>query len=411
MTLPVGLRALHHADYRRFFLAQLVAQTGTWMQTVAQSWLVLQLTPSPFKLGLIGSLQFAPILLFSIASGALADRVRKRRLLIGTQTALGCQALGLAALVASGHVEYWHVAVLAFCSGLVNVLDQPARQSLVAEIVGRADVASAVALNSASFNAARIVGPGLGGLLIATYGVTPAFVMNGLGFAVAVIMLLGLRARGAPRERSGQSVLDDVRAGLRYAFRAPEMRLTLGLLFIVSICVFNFTVYVPLVVRTVLHLGAEGFGLLMACLGVGAVTGALSVGALGARRPPAAVLFGTAALACGALIGLSAARGVKVAAVLLFLTGLFGLVLVASCNTAMQLDAPDALRGRVMSLYTLIWGGAFPFGAFIVGSISEQWGVGRALQVNGTAGLLGIALLLGWWTFRSAAPRRRSAET
>jgi predicted MFS family arabinose efflux permease len=411
MALPVGLRAFLHADFRRFFWSQIVAQTGTWMQTVAQSWLVLQLTPSPFKLGLIGSLQFAPILLFSIASGALADRVRKRRLLIGAQAALGCQALGLAALVASGRVEYWHVAVLAFCSGLVNVLDQPARQSLVAEMVGRADVASAVALNSASFNAARIVGPGLGGLLIARFGVVPAFVLNGLGFAVAVIMLLGLRTEGTPRERSGGGVLDDVRAGLRYAFSTPEIRLTLGLLFIVSICVFNFTVYVPLVVRTVLHLGAEGFGLLMACLGVGAVAGALTVGALGARRPPAWVLFTAASLACSALIALSTARGVWLAAVLLFFTGLFGLVLVASCNTAMQLAAPDELRGRVMSLYTLIWGGAFPFGAFIVGAISEHWGVGRALLVNGTAGLLGVALLLGWWTLRGPQARRERAET
>jgi len=411
MTLPIGLRAFHHADFRRFFWAQLVAQTGTWMQTVAQSWLVLQLTPSPFKLGLIGSLQFAPILLFSIASGALADRVRKRRLLIGAQAALGCQALGLAALVGSGRVEYWHVAVLAFCSGLVNVLDQPARQSLVAEMVGRADVASAVALNSASFNAARIVGPGLGGLLIASFGVVPAFVLNGLGFAVAVIMLLGLRTQGAPKARSGEGVLRDVVTGLRYAFSTPEIRLTLGLLFIVSICVFNFTVYVPLVVRTVLHLGAEGFGLLMACLGVGAVTGALTVGALGARRPPPAVLFTAAALACSALVTLSTARTFWLAAVLLFFTGLFGLVLVASCNTAMQLSAPDELRGRVMSLYTLIWGGVFPFGAFIVGAISEHWGVGRALLVNGTAGLLGVAFLLGWWTLRGAQARRRPAET
>src|SRR6266566_4830927 len=224
MTLPIGLRAFYHADFRRFFWAQLVAQTGTWMQTVAQSWLVLQLTPSPFKLGLIGSLQFAPILLFSIASGALADRVRKRRLLIGS------------------------------------------------------------------------------------FGVVPAFVLNGLGFAVAVIMLLGLRTEGAPKARSGEGVLHDVRTGLRYAFSTPEIRLTLGLLFIVSICVFNFTVYVPLVVRTVLHLGAEGFGLLMACLGVGAVTGALTVGALGARRPPTAMLFSTAALACGGLLALSTAR-------------------------------------------------------------------------------------------------------
>src|SRR5207244_860803 len=292
MSLPIGLRALRHPDFRRFFAAQFVAQTGSWMQTVAQSWLVLQLTPSPFKLGLIGSLQFAPILLFSIASGALADRLPKRRLLMCTQTALGCLALILAALVASGRVEYWHVAVLAFISGLVNVR--------------------------------------------------------------------------------------------RYAVRPPEIRLMLGLLFLVSICVFNFTVYVPLVVRTVLHLGAEGFGLLMACLGVGAVTGALTVGVLGARQPPTAMLFSTAALACGGLLALSTARVFWFAAVAVFLTGLFGVVLVASCNTAMQLAAPDELRGRVMSLYTLVWGGAFPVGAFIVGSISDHWGVGRALLVNGT---------------------------
>jgi len=409
MSLPIGLRALHHADFRRFFVAQMVAQTGTWMQTVAQSWLVLQLTPSPFKLGLIGSLQFAPILLFSLASGALADRVRKRRLLVGTQIAQGCQALGLAALVASGHVEYWHVAVLAFCSGVVNVLDQPARQSLVAEMVGRADVGSAVALNSASFNAARIVGPGLGGLLIARYGVTPAFIVNGLGCVVSVVILLRLRTRGLPKARSGDGVLADMRAGLRYALSTPEIRLTLGLLFLVSIFVFNFTVYVPLVVRTVLHLGAEGFGLLMACLGAGAVTGALTVGALGARRPPATVMFGTATLACSMLVLLSAVRVLWPAAVLLFLTGLFGLVLVASCNTAMQLSAPDELRGRVMSLYTLVWGGVFPIGAFIVGAISEHWGVGTALLVNGTAGLLGVVLLLGWWTGRDRSTRHREA--
>ena len=407
MPLPVGLRALNHTDFRRFFTAQLIAQIGNWMQTVAQSWLVLQLTPSPFKLGLIGSLQFAPILLFSLASGALADRVRKRRLIVATQMAQGCQALGLAALVASGHVEYWHVAVLAFCSGLINVLDQPARQSLVAEMVGRSDVASAVALNSASFNAARIVGPGLGGVLIARYGVTPAFVVSGLGSAISVAALLTLRAAGLPRARSGDGVLADMRTGIHYALSTPEIRLTLGLLFLVSIFVFNFTVYVPLVVRTVLHLGAEGFGLLMACLGLGAVTGALTVGALGARRPPTAVMFGTATLACTTLVLLSAVRVFSLAAVLLFLTGLFGLVLVASCNTAMQLSAPDELRGRVMSLYTLVWGGVFPIGAFLVGSVSEKWGVGTSLLVNGTAGLLGVIFLLSWWTSRDGLTRPR----
>jgi predicted MFS family arabinose efflux permease len=401
MALPTGLRAFHHADFRRFFAAQLVAQIGSWMQTVAQSWLVLQLTASPLKLGLIGTLQFGPILLFSILSGALADRLPKRRLLVVTQGVLGCQALALAALVASGHVRYWHVAVLATGVGLANVLDAPARQSFVAEMVGRADLSSAISLNSASFNAARIVGPSIGGLLIASFGVAPAFVCNGIGFAVAIAVILTLGARGLPQPGSGAGVAEEILTGLRYVRRTREMMLALGLCFVVSFCVFNFTVYVPLVVRTVLGLGAEGFGFLMASLGVGAVSGALSLGMLGPRRPPRALMFASAALACGGLLGLSQVRAFWPAVAVLFVTGFFGIMLVASTNTTMQLYSTDALRGRVMSIYTLVWGGVFPIGAFLVGAMSERWGVQRALATNGTIGLTGLALLAGWWRLRA----------
>ena len=401
MALPTGLRAFRHADFRRFFVAQLVAQIGSWMQTVAQSWLVLQLTSSPLKLGLIGTLQFGPILLFSIVSGALADRLPKRRLLIVTQTVLGCQALALAALVASGHVQYWHVAVLATGVGLANVLDSPARQSFVAEMVGRSDLSSAVSLNSASFNGARIVGPSIGGLLIGAFGVAPAFVANGVGFAIAIAMMATLRTRGLPQPRSGAGVGEEILTGIRYVWRKPEMRLALGLCLMVSFCVFNFTVYVPLVVRTVLGLGAEGFGFLMASLGVGAVSGALTLGMLGSRRPAWALMFAAAAAACGGLIGLSLVRTFWPAVAMLFVTGFFGIVLVVSCNTTMQLASTDVLRGRVMSIYTLVWGGVFPIGAFLVGAMSERWGVQRALATNGTIGLTGVALLLGWWRLRA----------
>ena len=401
MALPTGLRAFRHADFRRFFVAQLVAQIGSWMQTVAQSWLVLQLTSSPLKLGLIGTLQFGPILLFSIVSGALADRLPKRRLLIVTQTVLGCQALALAALVASGHVQYWHVAVLATGVGLANVLDSPARQSFVAEMVGRSDLSSAVSLNSASFNGARIVGPSIGGLLIGAFGVAPAFVANGVGFAIAIAMMATLRTRGLPQPRSGAGVGEEILIGIRYVWQKPEMLLALGLCFMVSFCVFNFTVYVPLVVRTVLGLGAEGFGFLMASLGVGAVSGALTLGMLGSRRPAWSLMFAAAAVACGGLIGLSLVRTFWPAVAMLFVTGFFGIVLVVSCNTTMQLASTDALRGRVMSIYTLVWGGVFPIGAFLVGAMSERWGVQRALATNGTIGLTGVALLLGWWRLRA----------
>ncbi len=400
MALPTGLRAFRHADFRRFFAAQLVAQIGSWMQTVAQSWLVLQLTSSPLLLGLIGTLQFAPILLFSIVSGALADRLPKRRLLVLTQTVLGCQALALGALVYSGHVEYWHVAVLATGVGLANVLDSPARQSFVAEMVGRSDLSSALSLNSASFNAARIVGPSIGGLLIARFGVAPAFVCNGVGFAIAIAVMLSLRARGLPQPRTGAGVVEEILIGIRYVWRTREMVLALGLCFMVSFCVFNFTVYVPLVVRDVLGLGAEGFGFLMASLGVGAVSGALTLGTLGSQRPPRPLMFVAAALACGGLLGLSVVHAFWPAVAMLFVTGFFGIICVVSCNTTMQLASTDALRGRVMSIYTLVWGGVFPIGAFLVGAMSERWGVQRALLTNGSIGLAGVAALLGWWRLR-----------
>jgi predicted MFS family arabinose efflux permease len=302
--------------------------------------------------------------------------------------------------VYGGHVEYWHVAVLASGVGLANVLDGPARQSFVAEMVGRADVGSAISLNSACFNAARIVGPSIGGVIIGRYGIAPAFALNAVGFGIAIAMMLTLRARGLPQPRSGRGWSRDL-IGIRYVWRTREMRLALGLTFMVSLCVFNFTVYVPLVVRTVRDLGAEGFGFLMASLGVGAVSGALTLGTLGPRRPPRPLMFAAAALACCGLIGLALVRAFWPAVAVLFITGFFGIIAVVSCNTTMQLAAPDALRGRVMSIYTLIWGGVFPIGAFMVGAMSERWGVQRALMTNGSIGLAGVTLLLGWWRLRT----------
>jgi predicted MFS family arabinose efflux permease len=284
--------------------------------------------------------------------------------------------------------------------GLANVLDSPARQSLVAEMVGRSDVSSAISLNSACFNGARIVGPSIGGLVIARYGIAPAFVANSVGFVIATAMMASLRTRGLPQPGSGGGVGQEILIGLRYVWRKPEMMLSLGLCFMVSFCVFNFTVYVPLVVRTVLGLGAEGFGFLMASLGVGAVSGALSLGMAG-PRPPRPLMFAAAALACGGLLGLSTVRSFWPAIAMLFLTGFFGVIAVVGCNTTMQLASTDALRGRVMSIYTLVWGGVFPIGAFLVGAMSERWGVQRALATNGTIGLGGVALLLGWWRLRA----------
>ncbi len=210
MIFPRGLRALNHAEFRLFSLAQLVSQVGTWMHSVAQSWLVLQLTDSPLRLGLIGTLQFAPMLLFSVVSGAIADRLNKRRLLMATQLALAGQAFTLAALVWTGHVEYWHVAILAVLAGFANTVDNPARQSYVVEIVGRDALANAVALNSAAFNGARIIGPAVAGLVIARFGVLPAFVVNGTSF-----LAMAGRAGPAPGRGPARSAAEEPRCGRR----------------------------------------------------------------------------------------------------------------------------------------------------------------------------------------------------
>jgi len=399
MIFPSGLRALNHGDFRRFFVAQLAALVSGWMHTVAQSWLVLQLTDSPLRLGLIGTLQFGPILLFSIVTGAFADRLPKRRVLVVTQLTLAVLALVLAALVVSGRVRYWHVGVVAVLAGMAQAFDMPARQSYMAEMVGKADLVNAVALNSAAFNAARIVGPAVAGLIIARFGVVPAFVVNALVILAVGLTLLTLPS-GRVAARRGTTMLEEIAEGLGYAARTPVIRLVLGMLFVVSVTVFNFTVYVPLLARHVLGLGAEGFGFLMAALGVGAVAGALTVGFWRAPELPLGGMLTASALALAGLLSLSAARHVLVALPLLFVTGFFGLVLVASCNTRLQLAAPDELRGRMMSLYALVWGGVFPIGAFCVGAMSEAWGVSTAFAVSGTTGLTALAALAWWWRSR-----------
>ena len=404
MALPAGLRALGHRDFRLFWCGQLVSLVGTWMQSVGQSWLVLELTNSPFRLGLIGALQFGPILLFSFVSGAISDRVRKRRLLLGTQAALMLQALTLAALVWSGHVQFWHVAMLAALYGLANTLDMPSRQSYIAHLVPRGDLMNAIALNSAVFNGARVVGPAAAGLLVARYGTAAAFLLNGLSFVAVLAALAAIRTEGAPRPGRGLGMRAEIAEGVRYAAGTPRVALVMGLLMVVSLFVANMSVLVPLIARDVLNEGAHGFGLLMASLGVGAVVGALAVAALSVGRPPLGLLVGPALAAAALLLVLSTARRFGVAAAVLAALGVAQIVFMTSCNTTVQIAVPDELRGRVMGLYSLVFAGMTPIGALIMGMVAEHWGVSRACAVGGAAGLVLILALTGTWRRWHPAP-------
>lgn len=404
MALPAGLRALGHRDFRLFWCGQLVSLIGTWMQSVGQAWLVLELTNSPFRLGVIGALQFGPILLFSFLSGAISDRVRKRRLLLGTQAALMLQAFTLAALVGSGHVQFWHVAVLAALYGLATTLDMPSRQSYIAHLVPRGDLMNAIALNSAVFNGARVVGPAVAGLLVARYGTAAAFLMNGASFIAVLAALAAIRTEGAPSPRRGVGLRAEIAEGVRYAAGTPRVALVMSLLVVVSLFVVNMNVLVPLIARDVLHEGAHGFGLLMAALGVGAVAGALAVAALSVGRPPLGMVVGPALAAAALLLLLSTARHFGPTAAVLVALGFAQIVFMTSCNTTVQIAVPDELRGRVMGLYALVFAGMTPIGALIMGTVAEHWGVSRACAVGGGAGLLLILALTVAWRRRHPAP-------
>ena len=412
MPFPTGLRALNHRDYRLFFSGQLISLIGTWMQRVAQSWLVLELTNSAFKLGLVSALQSAPMLCLAFVAGAIADRLPKRRVLIGTQTALMGQAFVLAVLVWSGYAQYWHVALLATCYGLANTLDMPTRQSFVVEMASKEDLPSAIALNSAMVSGARMVGPAVAGLLVDRYGVASAFALNGLSFVAVIVALAAMQADGLPGPAQGTTVREDILAGLRYAARTPLVALTLGLLSIVGLFVINHNVLVPLLARHVLHEGAHGFGLLMAAVGTGAIAGALAVAAWGKSRPPLALLLGTAGAAAGLTILLAEVRNFWAAMLVLTLVGFSQIVFLASCNTTLQLVVPDRMRGRIMSLYAFVWVGVTPLGSLFVGTIADWFGVAAAYAIGGEVALaciVGLGLL--WRRGQAASADRISGET
>jgi predicted MFS family arabinose efflux permease len=403
VPLPAGLRALASRDFRVYYAGNLVAQIGSWMQTVAQSWLVLQLTDSAFLLGLTATLQSGPILVLSVFTGALADRLTKRNILIFTQAVQGVLALTLGALVWSGHVRYGYVAVMAVTWGVMNALDQPTRLSFIMELVGRQYLVSAVGMNSASFNTARIVGPAVAGVLIARVGLFTGFILNALAFVISIIALTRVPARGPSARPGAATFLEEIAEGIGYAVHTPAVRFILSLQAIVSFCVFNFSVYVPLLARHVLGLGSEGFGFLMTSLGVGAVAAGLSLGGIGPRQPPPELIATALAVACAGLLGLSITRDFWLAAILLAAVGLTGTLVSAGCNTSLQLTAPDRLRGRMMSLYAVLSGGIFPIGAFFVGSLSQTWGVATAFAVNGVLGLSALGATL--WLHRAGARR------
>jgi MFS family permease len=370
--LPAMLRALRHRNYRLFFVGQLISLTGTWMQSVALGWLVLRLTNSPALLGLTAAASSLPVLLLSLTAGTIVDRVPKWRLLLVTQGVAMILAMTLAALTLTGLVQVWHIMVLAALLGVVNAFDAPARQSFTVEMVGREDLLNAIALNASIFNGARTIGPAVAGVVVALIGEGPAFALNALSFVFVIAGLLMMHLPPfSPGEGKGRGQL---REGLAYIRGEPRVLALLVQAGAISLFCFVHIPLLPIFARDILGVGAGGLGALSAASGLGALAAALLLAQLG-DKVPRGRLLGTAALIYPALlIAFTAARWVPLSMLLMALTGWAGVTTMALTNTLIQSIVPDALRGRVMSVFTLLLMGLSPMGGMLAGAIAQLVG-------------------------------------
>jgi MFS family permease len=388
--LARGFSSLRIRNYRLYSISQVISLTGTWMQTTAQAWLVLQLTDSPFALGLVTTLQFLPVTLLALYGGVLADRLPKRRTLVVTQTAALIQATVFGLLVATGTIQLWHLYVLAVIQGMITAVDNPVRQAFVVELVGRDSVINAVALNSIVFNAARIVGPAVAGLLIAGLGVAPALFLNALSFVPVIwtLLILDQRALFPASPAVAGSVRRQLMEGLAYSWRTPNVLFVLIVIAFIGTFGYNFGVVLPLLADYVLKTDAAGFGALSSFLGFGSLIAAVSVAYVRnvtARR----LIIGSTAFSI--LLGAVALSPVfALSAALLVALGFSGIIFSTTSNTLLQLSVPDELRGRVMSLNVLLFLGSTPVGGFLIGTLSRLIGVPTTLFSCAVLCLLGV---------------------
>jgi MFS family permease len=402
-------RSLRVRNYRLFTGAQLVSLSGTWMQTVAQSWLVLRLTGSGMALGVVTGLQFLPTALGGMWGGLIADRFSKRRILLWTQSLSGMLALALGALTITGAVRLWMVYVLALVLGMVTAADTPARQAFVIEMVGPDDVANAIGLNSAVFNGARIVGPALAAAAIASLGLGWAFVINGatyLGPVLALVAMDGRALQRAARAPRGRGML---REGFLYAWANRAIRRTLLLMAVVATLGFNFAVTVPLLARFTFGGDVSAYAFLSSVAAGGGLVGALVVAR---RNRPSDRFLALSAAAFGlAAIATSFAPTLWWAAGLLTVTSGAAMAFIATANSTLQLVTPAHLRGRVMAIYALVFLGSTPFGGPVIGWISERWGARAGIGVGGVAALAAAAIAFATLRARSSVVRLEPAAT
>ena len=404
--LRTRFSALTHRNFRLFWTGQLISVIGTWMQSVAQGWLMHRLTGSAFMLGLLGFTQFLPVMFLSLWAGVVADRMDKRRLIITTQALALVQAGALATVVTLGVVQPWMVLCLAFAFGIVNSFDLPARQSFLIEMVGKEDLPNAIALNSAAFNTARVVGPAVAGVVMGAAGEGVCFWLNALSYLAVLAMLLRMdlpRRVADPATYAG--ALSNLRDGVRYALGTGPIRNLLALLGICAGLGFQYMVLLPVYAREILHANEQAYGFMVAAFGLGSLLSAIVMtrrqDRWGLRRN---LLLGLGSAAVG--MGVFAwTRAMPLSLAMGFAAG-FGLILyVASTNTLVQLTTEDRFRGRIMSLYTFMFIGTAPIGALLAGAIAQRWNAPLATSVSALV-LLGGAV---WVSYRLRVLAAREA--
>jgi MFS family permease len=393
--LPPSLfRALRHRNFRLFMLGQLVSVSGTEMQNIAAGWLAYRLTRSAFLLGLIAFSGRILVLFLAPIAGVVADRINKHRLVLATQALLMAQAALLAWMTLSGRIEPWHLVVFAAASGAVNAFDTPARQSFLIDLVGRADLGNAIALNSSMFNLARFIGPGLAGVIVASLGEGIAFLLNALSFVAVIGGLVRMRLACSASSAADATPWASLREGIGFVRRTPPIRDALFLLGVMSFAGIPYLVLMPIVSGEVLGAGAEGLGTLMAAAGLGALAGALGLAARVGLRGLGRLLVVAVFTLGVALILLGSSRSYPLSLLVMPLTGWGMMVTMAGTNTLVQSLVPDALRGRVMSLYTVTFLGVSPFGSLALGWLASHLGTPLTIALGGIVCVIAALVFL-----------------
>lgn len=390
--------SLRHRNFRLFFSGQLVSLIGTWMQNTAQGWLVYELTHSKVLLGVVAAVGSAPMLLFSIWGGSVADRHPKRRIVLCTQTAMMLFAFAFAALVGSNRIKPWHILVLAALGGLAMAFDMPARQAFMVEMTSREDLINAISLNSSVVNGARVVGPSVAGFLMAKVGIAMCFLLNGLSF---IAVIAGLWLMRLPRfvalERIG-SAWAHAAEGFVYVWHSRRMRTILLLFAIVGIFGWSYSVLMPAFATDVLGVGQARYGMLLSANGIGALLGALTVATIGKRANRKVLVLGGLWVFSVMLLLLALVSNYYLALACLGVGGWGMLLFFSTINTLLQTSSSDEMRGRVMGIWALIFGGMTPLGGLEAGTLSHYFGVPTAMGLG--AIVCALAGLVVWWTVR-----------